>query len=283
MISSKILQVSMTRFVFRILIGAFLLMAQSAFAGKVCLQSNLGGYFELKGGKPDKKTYTVKIIEPGLYIAGGYADVTSNSAGEYKIAIYSGHDLNQIWSPVLYSTTGDENFNSVGTYDLYADGSIDGNVTFTNIPCSSLPPGRPAFDKNEISPQSLSKEFCFNDNFGNLYNFKGGKLGKKAFATEVFHANCGVLPGITTFIKREDGTFNATAIIGEDPGGVCNPFEITASFSGSMVSGNGNFDNFPRESDPDGTISFTAFDCANFTSGMEKEPVAPISGPGSNE
>lgn len=116
-----------------------------------------------------------------------------------------------------------------------------------------------------------NQEFCFVDNFGEQWRFIGGKLGKKAFAAELFHPSCGILVGVSTFPKSEDGTFLMTAVIGRDPTAVCVPIEISASFSGDMLIGSGVFDNFPREFDTDGFLTFTAIDCASIPLSLNKK------------
>lgn len=122
-----------------ILVIAIFLIAQSSFANKVCLQDSNGVFWELTGGRADKKTHTVKRILPGCCESAGYADVTVDGNGVYKIAIYASHHSSGNWSPVLISLNGDELYNSTGTFDLLADGSVDGTISFTNVPCSMLP------------------------------------------------------------------------------------------------------------------------------------------------
>lgn len=146
------------KIIYILLIAAFLMMVQSSFASKVCLKDNLGFWYELTGGRVDKKTYTVKRFRPGCCVISGYADVTLDSFGVYTIAIYSGHSPSVGMSPLMLSANGDELFNSTGNYDVFVDGVIDGTVIFTNLPCSSLPPENLAPLEEQYNQISASTE-----------------------------------------------------------------------------------------------------------------------------
>ena len=65
-----------------IVFSAFVLafcLAGTSFAEKICLQDNFGVFWELKGGKIDKKSYTFKRI--GLGTCSGHAEVTLLNSG----------------------------------------------------------------------------------------------------------------------------------------------------------------------------------------------------------
>lgn len=122
-----------------VVIFLMLFMEQLSFAKKVCLQDNFTGYWELSGGKPDKKTYTAKLIVPGFCEVGGYADATKMNSETLRVSLFNSHDTSGVCVPVLFSATTNENFTGSGTYDSLADGSIGGSFSLTRIDCSSIP------------------------------------------------------------------------------------------------------------------------------------------------
>jgi hypothetical protein len=109
------------------------------FAKKVCLQDNFTGYWELTGGKPDKKTYTARLVVPGFCEVGGYADATIMNSDTLLVSLFNSHDTDGQCVPVLFSATTNKNFVGSGKYDTLADGSIEGTFTLTKINCSSIP------------------------------------------------------------------------------------------------------------------------------------------------
>lgn len=124
------------------------------------------------------------------------------------------------------------------------------------------------------------EEYCYIDNFGNYWRFIGGKLGKKAFATEMVSAACGVVVGVSTFPKTEDGKLLMTGVIGQDSAGTCVGTEVSAYFYNNMLEGVGVYDNFPRELDPDGLIGFTAIDCSSIPLNADKKAESQPNGKG---
>jgi hypothetical protein len=122
-------------------------LVQPSFAKKICIVDQFNEGFELKAGRPDKKTWTVRGEAFGCAIAGA-ANVTINSSGQTILGMITTHDLAGGCQPVMWFAVGDEFLNSTGTYDSLGDGSIDGNITFTNVPCSSLPLPKPKDQPN---------------------------------------------------------------------------------------------------------------------------------------
>jgi hypothetical protein len=133
-------------------------LVQPSFAKKICLQDQFGESFELKGGRIDKKSWTVRATNTagGCALAGA-ANVTVNSSGQFILGMITTHDTGGTCNPVLWFAVGDEFLNSTGTYDALGDGSIDGNITFTNVPCSSLPLPKPK-DQSNNSNGPLTKK-----------------------------------------------------------------------------------------------------------------------------
>jgi len=130
-------------------------LVQPSFAKKICIVDQFGEGFELKAGRPDKKTFTVKGVGGNSCIIAGAANVTVNSSGQTILGMITTHDLLGNCQPVMWFAVGDEFLNSTGTYDGTADGTIDGNITFTNVPCSSLPLPKP--DQKLVSPNAPTK------------------------------------------------------------------------------------------------------------------------------
>jgi hypothetical protein len=111
------------------------LSAELSFAKKICLQDGFGGFWELKGGKIDKKPYTAKYIVDSCEIP-GYVTAITYSTGVQGTFV---HTQTTACNVVMYQIFGDKKFNGSGTYDILANGSVDGNVTMTKVGCSSLP------------------------------------------------------------------------------------------------------------------------------------------------
>jgi hypothetical protein len=117
-------------------VSALVFSAEPSFAKKICLQDNFGGFWELKGGKIDKKPYTAKYIVGGNCEIPGYVTAVTDSTGVQVAFVHTHTDICQT---VMYQIFGDKKFNGSGSYDMLADGSIEGNITMTKISCSSLP------------------------------------------------------------------------------------------------------------------------------------------------
>lgn len=103
---------------------------------------------------------------------------------------------------------------------------------------------------------------CFQDQFGDLYLFTGGKLEKKAYAVKADTVACGgEVAGLVTFAKLADNSYFMWGFISGNYS-TCVPFEMAASFNSLLTLGNGNFDTFPRNGTPDGALTFTPISCA---------------------
>ena len=127
-------------FVFSLAAAIALLMTQPIFAAKICLQDNLGDFYVLKGGKPDKKSYTVKANYAASCTTPGHAEVTLLASGQYALGMYTAHDTADVCNTVRFYAVGDVFLNSSGFFDRNSDGNNDGAITFTAISCSSVPP-----------------------------------------------------------------------------------------------------------------------------------------------
>lgn len=126
-------------FVLSALLAAIVLASMPASASTFCLKDSYGEYYIMKGGKPDVRSYAVKVDVPGLCVVGGHAEITIDGTGKYILAITTSHDSAGNCIPVRWIATGDQYLNSTGSYDQHGDGTVDGAVTFTAVSCSSLP------------------------------------------------------------------------------------------------------------------------------------------------
>lgn len=139
-------------FLFSAVVFAFCLLTKTSFAAKVCLQDNVGGFWELKGGKVDKKTFTAKYIVPGACVLGGYADVTLTNSGTLVVSLYNSHSASANCNVVFWSASTNIFFGGSGEYDIVGDGSIDGTFSLTPVNCSTLPPSGPQRTVNPNNP-----------------------------------------------------------------------------------------------------------------------------------
>lgn len=131
-------------FLFSAVVFALIFLSQTCFAAKVCLQDQFGDFFELKGGKIDKKTFTVKVINPAVNcVIAGYADVTATNGGALILGMFTNNNTAGNCNAVLWSATLNIFFSGSGTFDRLGDGSVEGNFTLTPISCTSLPPSKP--------------------------------------------------------------------------------------------------------------------------------------------
>lgn len=114
---------------------------------------------------------------------------------------------------------------------------------------------------------------CYQDQYGDLYKFTGGKLGSKAYIVKA-ETSCSVaVTGVATFSKLADGSYLLSGYVSGDISGACTPFQIDASFDPLVTVGTGMYDNFPRNNAPDGPLNLTPVNCTLIA--------APVSG-GSN-
>jgi hypothetical protein len=126
-------------FVLFAMVLALAFSAELSFAGKICLRDNFGEFWELKGGKVDKKSYTLKIIGTSGCVVSGIADVTLTNSGSLVLSANNGHDTGAFCQPVIWSALVDSTFAGSGNYDQLGDGSISGTFSLTPVSCSSLP------------------------------------------------------------------------------------------------------------------------------------------------
>lgn len=129
---------------------ALCLFAGNTFAATICLQDNFGGFWQLKGGKVDKKSYTLLRISGDLSCAEpGSADITMKNSTTLVLGAFTTHDSTGSGAcfPILWSADLNLSFAGSGTYDGLGDGTIQGPFTLTPINCSSFPTAK----KQEIN------------------------------------------------------------------------------------------------------------------------------------
>ena len=133
---------------------AVLFSAQSSFAAKKCLLDNFGDYYVIKGGKPDKKSYSVKVIVPGSCIVSGHAEISKLPTGQVTMGMLTSHDLTGAGCLTLlwYVVADPTLINASGSYDQGGNGSVDGAISFSKISCGTVPPGFTGSLKAENSP-----------------------------------------------------------------------------------------------------------------------------------
>lgn len=114
-----------------------------------------------------------------------------------------------------------------------------------------------------IARAAIIDQRCFSDQFGDLYLFSGGKLDKKAYMIRALTIACGSeVAGIANFGRLADGTWFLSGVVSGNYTS-CVPFQLAAVFNSTVTSGSGNFDTFPRNSAPDGALTFTPISCAS--------------------
>jgi len=156
----------MKKFFVLSMVAAFaFFISQQCFAAKICLTDNFGDFYQIKGGKLDKKSYTVKIDVPGAggCVVTGHAETTLNGTGQTVVGMLTSHDIPGNCLAVRWSwiAANPDLLSGTGTFDQNGDGSNDGAVTFTNISCSSIPPFGPSkpvdpnnpFIKKQVKPE----------------------------------------------------------------------------------------------------------------------------------
>jgi hypothetical protein len=130
---------------------------------------------------------------------------------------------------------------------------------------------------------AIIEQRCFSDNFGDLYLLTGGKLGKKAYAVRANTVACGEdVAGMATLAKLSNNTYLMAMIIGRNISGSCIPFQVVASFDSLVINGNGFYDTFPRNSFPDGAITFAPISCSSVPKpNRDAKPTVTAGYPGS--
>lgn len=121
------------------------------------------------------------------------------------------------------------------------------------------------------------ERYCFQDQFGNFYDVRGGKLGKKAYTLQVSNGVCPAQPltGIANFTQVTGG-FLLTMEISRDPNGACQSYVITTTIDANLFGpANGTYDNLPRNAPADGAFVATRVVCP-----ISLSPVKPNGRPG---
>jgi hypothetical protein len=131
-----------------------------------------------------------------------------------------------------------------------------------------------------VARSAIIDQRCFSDNFGDLYLLTGGKLGKKAYAVRAFTIACNEdVAGMATLAKLTDNTYRLAMIIGRNISGSCTEFQVVASFDSLVINGNGFYDTFPRNSFPDGAITFAPISCSSVPKpNKDAKPTAGLPG-----
>ena len=120
--------------VFGIVLLAF---ASSSFAGTLCFQSD-SVFYILYGGKVNTKPFSGTLIVPNICQQSGNAAIFSNGVN-YQLTWNSAHDYPNCAS-VIESLTFDQSlFNGSGNIDVFQDGTVDAEITWTRIDCSIVP------------------------------------------------------------------------------------------------------------------------------------------------
>jgi hypothetical protein len=149
-------------FVLLMVVGTAIFISQQCFAAKICLTDNFGNFYQIKGGKVDKKSFTVKIDAPGLCVVTGHAETTINGSGQTVVGMLTSHDVTGNCLTVRWSwVSANESLNGTGNFDQNGDGTNDGAVTFTNLSCSSLPPffnEKPVDANNPLAKKQVKPE-----------------------------------------------------------------------------------------------------------------------------
>lgn len=141
-------------FVLLMVVGIAFFVSQQCFAAKICLTDNFGNFYQIKGGKIDKKSYTVKIDAPGLCVVTGHAETSLNGTGQTVVGMLTSHDVTGNCLTVRWTwiAANPDLLSGSGNFDQNGDGTNDGAVTFTNLSCSSLPPFGPSQPVNPNNP-----------------------------------------------------------------------------------------------------------------------------------
>lgn len=106
------------------------------------------------------------------------------------------------------------------------------------------------------------ERYCFQDDFGSVYDVRGGKLGKKAYTVQTNNVFCPNHPltGIATFAVAGPDYLISMMVSG-DPFDDCGSYVVTSLIDKNLTQGTGNYDNLPRETAPDGTLTLNRITC----------------------
>jgi hypothetical protein len=145
-------------FVLLMVVGTAIFISQQCFAAKICLTDNFGNFYQIKGGKVDKKSFTVKIDAPGLCVVTGHAETTANGSAVI-VGMLTSHDItgNCLTVRWTWNAANPDLLSGSGNFDQNGDGTNDGAVTFTNLSCSSIPPFGPSQPVNPNNPMKKPK------------------------------------------------------------------------------------------------------------------------------
>jgi hypothetical protein len=112
--------------------------------------------------------------------------------------------------------------------------------------------------------------FCFKDMDNTVYEFSGGRLGKKAYAVRVSNVFCAgtPLPGIATFAKSKNGYLVTILVPRQIDNPFCDAFLVSGILDPDVTTITGNIDYLPRNAVPNEPIIASRLMCA--PGGFEK-------------
>lgn len=112
--------------------------------------------------------------------------------------------------------------------------------------------------------------FCFKDMDNTVYEFSGGRLGKKAYSVQVSNVFCfgDPLPGIATFAKFEDGYLVTILVPRQINNPFCDAFLVSGILDFDVTNISGNVDYLPRNLVPNEPFAASRLMCAS--GGFEK-------------
>ena len=107
--------------------------------------------------------------------------------------------------------------------------------------------------------------FCFKDMDGTTYDFRGGRLGKKAYTVKVSNVFCfgDPLPGIATFAKAENGYLVTILVPRQIDNFFCDAFLVSGILDFNVTTISGNVDYLPRNSVPNESFFASRLMCAS--------------------
>src|SRR5262245_14480429 len=126
-----------------------------------------------------------------------------------------------------------------------------------------------------ISQQCFAAKICLQDNFGELFILKGGKVDKKSFAVKID------VPGFCVVTGHAETSLNGA---GQTVLGMLTSHDITGNcltvrwtlIGDALLNATGNYDQNGDGSN-DGAVTFTNVDCSTLPPFGPSKPVDPNS------
>lgn len=128
------------------------------------------------------------------------------------------------------------------------------------------------------------ERYCFQDDFGSVYDVRGGKLGKKAYTVQTSNVFCPNHPltGIATFAVAGPD-YLISMMVSADPFGDCGSYVVTSLIDKNLTQGTGNYDNLPRETVTNGSLTLNRITCPSSLKHVPSGTPRAGSGPGSRK